>query len=59
MGGYAPRAREDSVRPRRLVGASGRPLNFSVRARATLAVVTPRSYNMACSLGTKRSDAPT
>ena len=30
MGGYAPRAREDSVRPRRLVGASGRPLNFIV-----------------------------
>ena len=31
MGGYAPRARGDSVRPRRLVGASGRPLNFTVR----------------------------
>ena len=34
MGGYAPRAREDSVRPRRLMGASGRPLNFTVRERA-------------------------
>jgi hypothetical protein len=27
----APRAPEDSVRPRRLIGASGRPLNFTVR----------------------------
>jgi hypothetical protein len=24
-------AREDSVRPRRLMGASGRPLNFTVK----------------------------
>ena len=31
---FAPRAREDSVRPRRLSGASGRPLNFTVRAHA-------------------------
>jgi hypothetical protein len=31
VGGYAPRAREDSVRPRRLSGATGRPLNFTVR----------------------------
>jgi len=31
VGGYAPRAREDSVRPRRLPGASARPLNFTVR----------------------------
>ena len=31
MGGYAPRAQEDSLRPRRLLGASGRPLNFTVR----------------------------
>jgi len=29
----APRAREDSVRPRRLISASGRPLNFTVRPR--------------------------
>jgi hypothetical protein len=29
----APRAREDSVRPRRLSGASVRPLNFTVRVR--------------------------
>jgi hypothetical protein len=29
--GYAPRALEDIVRPRRLVVASGRPLNFTVR----------------------------
>jgi hypothetical protein len=33
VGGYAPRAPEEIVRPRRLVGASGRPLNFTVRAR--------------------------
>jgi hypothetical protein len=33
VGGYAPRAREDSVRPRRLRGASGRPPNFTVRSR--------------------------
>ena len=32
MGGYAPRAREDSVRPRRLSGVVVRPLNFTVRA---------------------------
>ena len=31
MGGYAPRAHGDSVRPRRLSVASGRPLNFTVR----------------------------
>ena len=31
MSGLAPRALEDSVRPRRLVGASWRPLNFAVR----------------------------
>jgi len=35
VGGYAPRAREDSVRPRRLMGASGRPLNFTVRPHVT------------------------
>jgi hypothetical protein len=33
VGGYAPRAREDSMRPRRLMGASGRPLNFTVRGQ--------------------------
>jgi hypothetical protein len=31
VGGYAPRAREDSVRPRRLIGGSVRPLSFTVR----------------------------
>jgi hypothetical protein len=43
VGGYAPRAREDSVRPRRLVGASGRPLNFTVRGQreAPSLVVAP------------------
>ena len=32
MAGYAPRALEHSVRPRRLSGASARPLNFAVIA---------------------------
>ena len=41
MGGYAPRAPENSVRPRRLPGASGRPLNFSVR-RTMLRTLPPR-----------------
>jgi hypothetical protein len=27
----APRAPEDSIRPRGLIGASGRPLNLTVR----------------------------
>jgi hypothetical protein len=30
VGGYAPRAREDSVRPRRLADVVVRPLNFTV-----------------------------
>lgn len=33
MSGLAPRAREDSVRPRRLSGVIVRPLNFTVRQR--------------------------
>ena len=32
MSGYAPRALEDSVRPRRALDASVRPLNFTVRS---------------------------
>ncbi len=35
MSGLAPRAREDSVRPRRLSGVLVRPLNFAVRRRRT------------------------
>ena len=31
MGGYAPRALEVSLRPRRLSGVLARPLNFTVR----------------------------
>jgi quercetin dioxygenase-like cupin family protein len=34
VSGYAPRALEDSVRPRRFIGVSGRPLNFTVRPQA-------------------------
>ena len=33
MSGLAPRAPGGSVRPPRLVGASGRPFNFIVRRR--------------------------
>ena len=42
MSGLPPRAPEDSVRPRRLLGASVRPLNFTVRRtrnRSPLALV--------------------
>jgi hypothetical protein len=35
VSGYAPRAPEDSMRPRRLSGAPGRPLNFTVRIQET------------------------
>ena len=50
MDGYAPRARGNSMRPRRLLGASGRPLNFTVRCHGNLVVwplgcgMSPRSY---------------
>jgi hypothetical protein len=33
-----PRAREESIRPRRLIGASGRPLNFTVRRSGDVVV---------------------
>jgi membrane protein implicated in regulation of membrane protease activity len=37
----APRALEDSVRPRRLAGVGARPLNFTVRSqRGAVAVIT-------------------
>jgi hypothetical protein len=32
VGGSAPRALKDSVRPRRLFGVVARPLNFTVRS---------------------------
>jgi hypothetical protein len=35
----APRAREDSVRPRRLAGVVARPLNFTVRSRPDRALI--------------------
>jgi len=41
--GSAPRALKDVARPRRSIGASGRPLNFTVRQRENLyANVTAR-----------------
>jgi len=42
VSGLAPRAREDSVRPRRLSGACARPLNFTVRRLASM----PRSVRL-------------
>src|SRR5262249_14077959 len=42
MGGYAPRALEDGVHPRLQSGASGRPLNFTVRRHAMGQIVPPR-----------------
>ena len=46
------------MRPRRLSGVSGLPLNFTVRAGAgRLAVFTVRSYTIPCSHGTRRSGA--
>ena len=45
MSGLAPRALGDSVRPRRLPGASGRPLNFTVSSHETR---TRRAYAGAC-----------
>jgi hypothetical protein len=35
----APRALEDSMRPRRLIGASGRPLNFTSKDFTVLSTV--------------------
>ena|SRR6267154_2847984 len=36
MRGYAPRTREDSMRPRRLSGVVVRPLNFTVRPQSAM-----------------------
>ena len=36
----APRAREDSVRPRRPAGVVTRPLNFTVRSRSGIARIS-------------------
>ena len=42
MSGLAPRAREDSVRPRRSSGVVVRPLNFTVRwQQDALAAISP------------------
>jgi len=46
VGGYAPRALEDSVRPRRSMGASGRPLNFTVRGPLWLGLPSPPSPSL-------------
>ena len=53
MSGLAPRAREDSVRPRRLSGVVGRPLNFTVMRLAknprTLAAISFAWPTLLCS----------
>ena len=41
MGGYAPRALEDSVHPRRLSDVVVRPLNFTVSWQAVMTVADP------------------
>jgi hypothetical protein len=46
----APRALKDSVRPRRLIGASGRPLNFTVRSPMVSARVQLRVVAALCAL---------
>ena len=51
MGGYAPRAREESMRPRRLVGASGRPLNFTVRFRMRQPLTLALAFIVALGFG--------
>ena len=38
MSGWAPRALEEIVRPRRQSGASARPFNFTVRSRLSVAL---------------------
>jgi len=45
VGGCAPRAPEDSVRPRRLLDASGPPLNFTVLGIVNaINVIAPYRY---------------
>jgi hypothetical protein len=43
----APRAPEDSMRPRRSIGASGRPLNFTVRGPLWLGLALGHSFFLA------------
>jgi PhnB protein len=44
----APRAREESVRPRRLADTSVRPLNFSVRRSLTMRISPHLTFNGQC-----------
>ncbi len=58
MGGCAPRAPEDSVRPRRSSGAGVRPLNFTVRRQESVAQQSPTEPEpSAPSFGVARCDA--
>jgi hypothetical protein len=53
----APRALEDSVHPRRLVGASVRPLNFTVRHRLDMPDLRPLALFSALALGVTSASA--
>ena len=47
MGGHAPRALEDTVRPRLQLSAGARPLNFTVRRLTVGSTIAPKIF--ACS----------
>jgi hypothetical protein len=47
VSGYAPRARQASVHPRLQLGASARPLNFTVR-RCRVPKFTPKRMRLLC-----------
>ncbi len=58
MSGLAPRARRDSVRPRRLSGMIVRPLNLTVRRQESVAQQSPTEPEpSAPSFGVARCDA--
>jgi hypothetical protein len=48
VGGYAPLAPEESMRQRRLVGASGRPLNFTSKDFPVVSSVLSISGSFDC-----------
>jgi hypothetical protein len=50
VSGCAPRVREDSVHPRRQSGASGRPLNFTVRLHRAMHRLLRQLFASVCAL---------
>ena len=58
MSGYAPRAPEDSVRPRHLVGVVRRPLKLVVRRMRSLALLACATVAMAASLSVHSACLP-